>query len=361
VPQVLRAVVADPELHRALGAWLSPGLNRYAPWLLHPLIRAGLAWHFRGVKTVDDFQPRLRVVLKRIIDRSIGELTVSGLDQLDPNQAYLFVSNHRDIVIDPALVNWTLYHAGFQTVRIAIGDNLLSKPYVSDLMRLNKSFIVKRAVKGMREKLKAAVQLSRYIHHCINVDKANVWIAQREGRAKNGYDKTNSAVIGMISLSKPKEQPYADYIRELNIVPVTLSYECDPLDLHKARELYAQAHKGGYKKRAHEDMLSIARGMTGWKGRVHLTYGEVLKGDYERDVDVAEAIDRQVHDHARVFGTHQWAYDALLSDNPELPAGDAESETLRQKVLQARETVRPYLLRQYANAVRMKQGEAPFD
>lgn len=361
VAEVLGAVIADPELHQALGAWLSPGLNRHAPWLLHKLIKLALRWHFRGVRTVADFQPRLRVVLKRIMDKSIGQLTVSGLDKLDPEQAYLFVSNHRDIVMDPALVNWTLYHAGFQTVRIAIGDNLLSKPFVSNLMRLNKSFIVKRSSKGMREKLKAAVQLSRYIHYCINEDKANVWIAQREGRAKNGYDKTNSAVIGMFSLSKPKEQPYADYIRELKIVPVSLNYESDPLDLHKARELYAQVHKGGYKKRAHEDMLSIARGMTGWKGRVHLTYGEVLTGAYERDADVAKAIDEQVHAHCKVFGTNQWAYDALTSGNIDLPAQDSETEKLKQKVQQSRAEIRPFLLRQYANAVRMKAGEAPLE
>lgn len=354
VPLVLKRVLADPEMHAAIGAWVAPGLNRKVPWLLHPLIRLGLAWQFRGIRRVEDFQPRLRGYLKRILDKSVADLTVSGLDSLDPSKGYLFVSNHRDIVMDPAMVNWSLYHAGFKTVRIAIGDNLLSKPFVSDLMRLNKSFIVRRSVKGMKAKLKEAQILSRYIHHCITKDQANVWIAQREGRAKDGYDKTNPAVIGMFSLSKPKDRDYASYIRELNIVPVTISYEVDPLDLSKARELYAQEHKGGYKKKAHEDVQSIARGMTGWKGRVHLAFGEVLNGDYEKDIDVAAAIDAQVHKHYRLYESNEWAHATLHGDHTKPTNADAVK--LAERVAATRDTLKPYMLRQYANAVQMKRG-----
>lgn len=355
---VLKRVLRDPEMHRAIGSWIAPALNRKAPWLLHPLIKAALSWQFRGVDSIDDFQPRLRRYLKRILDKSVDELSVSGLETLDPDKAYLFVSNHRDIVMDPAMVNWSLYHAGFQTVRIAIGDNLLSKPFVSDLMRLNKSFIVKRSVKGMKEKYRAAQKLSRYIHYCINEDNANVWIAQREGRAKNGYDKTNPAVIGMISLSKLKGKSMTDYVRELNIVPVAISYEVDPLDLNKARELYAQEHKGGYRKRANEDVQSIARGMTGWKGRVQLTFGDVLSGEFETDDDVAAAIDEQIHRLYRVFETNEWAYGQVVGE-PIEPANDNVRQ-LASRVASAREELRPYLLRQYANAVKMKRGEEPF-
>lgn len=358
VPAVLKRVLADPEMHATIAAWVAPRLNRRAPWLIRPLVRIGLLWQFRGIRTVSDFQPRLRGYLQRILDRSVTDLTVSGLDSLDPDRAYLFVSNHRDIVMDPAMVNWALYHGGFQTVRIAIGDNLLSKPFVSDLMRLNKSFIVKRSVKGMKEKYKAAQRLSRYIHHCINVDNANIWIAQREGRAKDGYDKTNPAVIGMFSLSKPKERGLTDYVKELNIVPVTISYEVDPLDLHKARELYAQEHKGGYRKRAHEDMQSIARGMTGWKGRVHLAFGEVLSGDFATDDDVAAAIDEQVHRLYRVYETNEWAH-GELTGQPVVPANDNVKE-LARRVESARDHLKPYLLRQYANALQMRNGEPPF-
>lgn len=357
VPAMLKATVNDVELHSAIASWVAPGLNRKAPWLIRPLVKLVLKWHFRGVRRVDDFQPKLRGFVKRILDKSVADLQVRGLDKLDPNKAYLFVSNHRDIVMDPAMVNWALYHAGFQTVRIAIGDNLLSKPFASHLMRLNKSFIVRRAIKGVKAKWQAAQTLSRYIHHCITVDNANVWIAQREGRAKDGYDRTNPAVINMFSLSKPADRDFGDYIRELNIVPVCISYELDPLDLAKARELHAQQQKGGYRKRAHEDIQSIARGMTGWKGRVQLTFGDVLDGDYESDEAVAKAIDEQVHQLYRVFETNDWAYAALEGEAP-APA-NAEVEQLVRRVGSARDSLKPYLLRQYANAVRMKQGQAP--
>lgn len=357
VPAMLKATLDDGELHAAIAAWAAPGLNRKAPWLIRPLVRLALKWQFRGVRKVEDFQPRLRGFVKRILDRSVSELQVRGLDKLDPNKAYLFVSNHRDIVMDPAMVNWALYHAGFQTVRIAIGDNLLSKPFAAHLMRLNKSFIVRRSVKGVKAKWAAAQTLSRYIHHCIVADNANVWIAQREGRAKDGYDRTNSAVINMISLSKPAERDFGDYVRELNIVPVCISYELDPLDLSKARELHAQQHKGGYRKRAHEDIQSIARGMTGWKGRVQLTFGEVLDGDYQSDEAVAAAIDDQVHQLYRLFETNEWAFAALEGQAP-APA-NSEVEQLAKRVASARDTLKPYLLRQYANAVRMKRGEPP--
>jgi len=354
VTLVLKRVLADPEMHATIGAWVAPGLNRKAPWLLQPLIRLGLAWQFRGIRRVDDFQPRLRGFLKRVLDKSVSDLTVSGLDKLDPGKGYLFVSNHRDIVMDPALVNWSLYHGGFQTVRIAIGDNLLSKPFISDLMRLNKSFIVRRSIKGMKARLTEARKLSRYIHHCIVNDRHNVWIAQREGRAKDGYDKTNSAVIGMFTLSKPKDRDYGSYIRELNIVPVTISYETDPLEQSKARELYAQQHRGGYRKQANEDVRSIARGMTGWKGRVHLAFGEVLDGEFEKDTDVSAAIDAQVHRNYRLSESNEWAHAKLEGDafKPEGP----EARKLAERVETTRDTLQPYVLRQYANAVQMKKG-----
>lgn len=357
VPAMLKATLNDVELHRAIASWVTPGLNRKAPWLIQPLIKLALKWQFRGVRRVDDFQPRLRGFVKRILDKSVSDLQVRGLDKLDANKAYLFVSNHRDIVMDSAMVNWALYHAGFQTVRVAIGDNLLSKPFASHLMRLNKSFIVRRAIKGVKAKWQAAQTLSRYIHHCITVDNANVWIAQREGRAKDGYDRTNPAVINMFSLSKPAERDFAGYIRELNIVPVCISYELDPLDLAKARELHAQEQKGGYRKRTHEDIQSIARGMTGWKGRVQLTFGDVLDGDYDSDEAVAAAIDEQVHQLYRLYETNDWAYASLAGEAP-APA-NAEVEQLARRVGSARDALKPYLLRQYANAVRMKQGQPP--
>lgn len=356
-PTVLKETVNDPELANTIGAWLAPKLNRKMPWLVQPLIKTALKAYFFRVKTIDAFQNKIAPVVARLLKKSVTEFSVHGLERLDKNKAYLFVSNHRDIVMDPAMMNWALHQNGFQTVRIAIGDNLLTKPFSSNLMRLNKSFIVKRGLKGMKARFKAAQELSKYIHFSILEEQANVWIAQREGRAKDGYDRTNSAIIGMFSLSKPKTRDYSDYINELNIVPVAISYELDPLDVAKAREVFAIDTRGEYKKRKNEDMTSIAKGMTGWKGRVHLEFGEALTGDFENDDDVAKAIDDQVHKIYRPFETNEWAEAQL--NNEDYSLVNANVEKLKMRVQRAPDELKPYLLKQYANGMRMQRGQEP--
>lgn len=357
VKAVLKETLNDPEFAKTIGSWLTPKLNKKLPWLVQPVIRVVFKAYLLGVSDIEKFQKKLAPFAGLLVRKSIQEYSVHGLEKLDPKKAYLFVSNHRDIVMDPAIVNWALYNNGFDTVRIAIGDNLLTKTFSSNLMRLNKSFIVVRGLKGMKERLRAAQKLSRYIHYSIREDKANVWIAQAEGRAKAGYDKTNSAVIGMFSLSKPKPVAYADYINELNIVPVAISYELDPTDISKARELYAHATEGSYKKRKHEDMNSIAKGMTGWKGRVHLEFGDVLNGDYEKDSDVAQLIDEQIYKLYRPFETNEWA-EAQLEGRDITPANSAV-EQLATRCEKLNENVKPFLLKQYANGMRMKQNKGP--
>ena len=164
----------------------------------------------QGVNDVGGFQQIIGHYWWNLLDKQTDKITVSGLDQLDSNGAYLYICNHRDIAVDPALVGLSLDRAGHSTPRIAIGDNLLSKPFTSDLMRLNKSFIVKRSVNGRREKLKALMQLSSYIRHSITSENSSIWIAQREGRAKDGLDRTDTALIKMLALGKPKEQEFAE-------------------------------------------------------------------------------------------------------------------------------------------------------
>lgn len=357
VKSVLRETLNDPALAKAICSWISPGLNREIPWLIRPVVRLALKVYFSRVTTIEGFQKKLAPIVGRLLKKSVEEFSVHGLERLDKKKAYLFVSNHRDIVMDPAMLNWALHENGFQTVRIAIGDNLLSQPFSSNLMRLNKSFIVKRGLKGMKERFKAAKELSSYIHFSILEEQANIWIAQREGRSKDGFDRTNPAVIGMFSLSKPKIRDYSDYINELNIVPVAISYEIDPLDTAKARELYSQETKGEYKKSKNEDMRSIARGMTGWKGRVHLEFGDVINGSFENDDDVAALIDEQVHRIYKPFETNEWAEKTLNGEVVEV--SNKNVLQLKERVDSAREEIKPYILKQYANGMRMRRGEAP--
>lgn len=239
--------------------------------------------------------------MDRMIEQTTHNITVSGLEQLSPDKAYLFISNHRDIAMDPALVNWCLHHQGFDTVRIAIGDNLLRKACATELMKLNKSFIVKRGAKGPREMLKNFSQLSAYIKHSLQ-QKQSIWIAQKEGRAKDGNDETEPAILKMFYMEgKKRGEDFASYMAGLNIVPVCLSYEYDPCDVDKINELWQKQTQGRYQKAEFEDIDSIIKGIVGLKGRVHVAFAAPLTAIPSEPEQLAEVIDQQIWQQYRLF------------------------------------------------------------
>lgn len=321
VRPTLDRMLADQEFIDAVTRLKFPTMNNWLGWMLKPLVRKRLSQQLASIKDVEGFQSVVEKYMAGMIATRVNNLTVSGLEKLDKHSAYLFISNHRDIAMDPAFVNWVLYHNDCNTLRIAIGDNLLTKPFASDLMRLNKSFIVNRSAKAPREKLKAAKHLSAYIYHSIVNENANIWIAQREGRAKDGKDKTNSAVLGMIMLNKPKDEALADYAKKLRIVPVSISYELDPCDAAKARELYLHRTEGSYQKEEHEDVRSIAMGIAGNKGNVHLAFGDVLDGDYQDNDEIVAALDHQILGNYVLHATNCFAYEMLHGSVPKVNYG----------------------------------------
>lgn len=322
-PTLLR-LLEDNEFIDTIIKLKFPKFKRLAAAIYRPLVRSALRREVKGVETVAGFQAKIESYLGRNLDETTSALTTSGLDKLEKNKAYLFVSNHRDIAMDPALVNWVLYQNGFQTLRIAIGDNLLTKPFASDLMRLNKSFIVNRSAKSPRDKLKAAKKLSQYIHHSLVEDKANIWIAQREGRAKDSLDVTNRAIISMLMLNKPKAMAFGDYLGALNIVPVSISYEFDPCDVAKARELTIKAETGSYEKAQHEDVQSIATGIMGQKGRVHVAFGQPFGTDFEDVEAVATMLDSEIAKRYVLQPTNCIAQLIQSGAAPVLPVGDTQ-------------------------------------
>ena len=336
VRAVLDRLVADPELHDTITRMKFPRLARWLRLLLRPPVEKRLRRVFAGVEDVNGFQRVIGDHWWPLMERQTKQISVSGLEQLDPQQSYLYICNHRDIAVDPALVGLSLDRAGRDTMRIAIGDNLLSKPFTSDLMRLNKSFIVKRSVNGRREKLQALLQLSSYIRYSINVEKSSIWIAQREGRAKDGLDRTDTALIKMLALSKQKEQGFAEAMAELNIVPVTLSYELDPCDADKARELYELGRHGSYEKAKHEDLQSIYKGIVGEKGHIHVAFGEPLQmAELESADTMAAAIDRHVIENYHQHATNLIAYQTLHGRHPKVDAMKAALNRSEQQWAQS--------------------------
>jgi len=362
VAEVLARLSRDSELLNALTRFRLPRMARWAPPLARALASYAVRREVSDVSTVYDFQMRIASYMERMIRTSTDSFDVSGLDKLDGDSAYLFIGNHRDISLDPAFVNYALYLAGRDTVRIAIGDNLLKKPYVTDLMRLNKSFIVPRSARGKRAMLAAYQQLSAYIRHSITEDEHSIWMAQREGRAKNGIDRTDSAIIKMLTMARrnsDRQAAFGDAIAELKLVPVSISYEYDPCDLQKAQELHDVEHQGSYAKSEFEDIQSIVAGITGHKGRVQLHFGTPIGNDMATPDEVAAEIDRQVIGGYRLFPSHYLALDAL-GDAPELVARKAitrqDKERFQARLAGVPEHLKPYWLAQYANPVKHKAG-----
>lgn len=362
VPAVLARLLADPAFLAVLARFRFPRLAGPFGWLLKPLIAHRLRREFGSSASVHSLQEKIEAYIDRTIDKATDGVTFSGTENLAPGSAYLFLANHRDIVMDPAFVNYVVFHNGLKTPRIAIGDNLLQKPFVSDLMRLNKSFIVHRSITGRREKLASYQLLSAYINHSIREDGESIWIAQAEGRAKDGDDRTDSAILKMFHMSR-KDEPFAEVIARLNLTPVSISYEYDPCDQAKARELYIRATTGTYEKAPGEDDASIALGITGYKGRVHLHFSSQPGANFADAKQLAAEMDRQILTGYRLFPVHYLAYAQWQDADPQLqvPAastlfGSAELEKATrewQRRLQAcPEEQRPYLVMQYAMPVR---------
>jgi hypothetical protein len=362
VRPVLERLLADEAFLSTLTHYRFPRLAGPLGWLLRPVLAHYLRREIQGVDSVAALQTRIEPYVDRSIEKASDGISYSGLENLHKGRAYLFLSNHRDIVMDPAFVNYALYHAAHPTPRLAIGDNLLQKPFVSDLMRLNKSFIVHRSISGRREKLAAFQTLSAYINHSIRDEQASIWIAQAEGRAKDGDDRTDSAILKMFHMSR-KDEAFAQVMADLHLVPISISYEYDPCDLAKARELYIRASTGSYSKAPGEDDASIAQGITGHKGRVHLHFCNEIRTPDNDARQLAQRIDAEILGHYRLFPVNYLAYamweerDAQLAvpaagelfDAAELARAQAEWQR-RLDACPAEQ--RPYLVMQYANPVR---------
>lgn len=361
VPAVLQRLLAHPGLLDAVARLSAPRLARLCgPWL-RPAVRWALARQVRGVGDVAGFQAVVERYMRRMVESTTTQFSVSGLERLDAGRAWLFMGNHRDIALDPAFVNFALYSSGRDTVRIAIGDNLLTRDYVSDLMRLNKSFIVRRSAKGPRQMLAAYQELSGYIRHSLLAEHSSVWIAQREGRAKDGWDRTEPAIVKMLGIARPKGEPFEDFVAALGIVPVAISYEWDPCDAGKAHELCVRAAEGSYAKAEHEDVDSIARSITSRKGAVHVAFGQPLGAGYATPEEVAAEVDRQVLALYRVQPSNLCAYRLAEGRLPEgfedeADSADAAEPAFRTRLEALPEAERPFLLDMYANPLRNRDA-----
>jgi len=316
---------------------------------------AYIAGILEKIETYDDFQQRITagIFLPIIIQKSVNTFSFSGTEHTSKDLAYLFMSNHRDIVLDCALIDLALLKGDRMPCEMAIGDNLLTNQFVTDLFKLNGGVTVRRTL-PMREKYLESIRLSSYFVELISEENKSIWVAQKSGRAKDGLDITTPAIIKMLHLSqKSKGRSFSEVINSCRIVPVAVSYEYDPCDLIKAGEEVARIKSGEHTKKRYEDLISISRGMKGYKGNVHIAFGKPIQGEFENSDQVAQEVDRQIHQLYRLWPTNLFVYDYLEgTDTFASSYQDFDSEAFLYRFKGAREDVRLYALNAYANPVR---------
>ncbi|MCF6357921.1 MAG: 1-acyl-sn-glycerol-3-phosphate acyltransferase [Draconibacterium sp.] len=260
-------------------------------------------------------------LLRMIINKTSDGLTCTGLENLDKDKPYLFISNHRDIVLDAALLNYLIFENGMNTTQIAIGNNLLLYKWIEHAVKLNGSFIIKRNLPP-RELLEASKKVSHFIRNSVVNNNLSVWIAQREGRTKDGFDKTQVSLLKMIDMSNGKS--ISEGFNELNIVPVSISYEIEPCGLAKMKELIKSEHYG-QKKTSKDDLKSMSMGLFNPKGRMRFSFGKPLGVDFKdtktkaeqnnQVENIAKLIDTQIYKNFKLWPSNYVAYDLLMQEH----------------------------------------------
>jgi 1-acyl-sn-glycerol-3-phosphate acyltransferase len=299
----------------------------------HPMMKALMNFTFPDVEdevwkeqlrrthSIRDFQCNfIYKSLQKVLEKTSDGLTTSGFEKLDKNTAYLFISNHRDIILDTSLINASLFDHGQIMTASAIGDNLVKKNFLLTLSKLNRNFVVQRGLPP-RELLQSSKLMSEYICRLLRRENRSVWIAQREGRTKDGNDATHQGVLKMLAMGS-NEENQMNYFRKIRIVPVSISYEYDPTDALKMPQLLAEAKQEIYKKEKNEDFITLMSGIMGQKKRIHIHVGDILHSELdaiEAEFDnsnkqiqaLAQAIDDSILSTYKLWPTNYIAYDLL--------------------------------------------------
>ena len=311
----------DTEVKDAIDFLLN---DKWFKIIVEPLI-APITWddfseEMRSCEKIIDFQKNvIYTIIYKFIAGNVEELDLLNPRNIDLNQSHMYISNHRDIVLDAGLFNIILHGKGYDTTEVAIGDNLLIYPWITTLVRLNKSFIVKRNI-PVREVLAASEHLSKYIHKTINKEKQSIWIAQREGRAKDSNDRTQTSLLKMLTLVN-RNQPI-ESLKALDMIPLSISYEYDPCDFLKAKEFQLKRDIPNFVKSKEDDLINMLTGIEGYKGKVYLKLGRPLNekiGSVSPSLkraellqEIADLIDKEIFRNYEIFTPNYIAYDLIL-------------------------------------------------
>ncbi|MEO4004153.1 MULTISPECIES: 1-acyl-sn-glycerol-3-phosphate acyltransferase [unclassified Flavobacterium] len=344
----------------------------------HPMMKALMSFTFPDVDeavwmeqlkrthSIRDFQVNfIYQSVQRVLEKSSDGLTTSGFEKLDPNTAYLFISNHRDIILDTSLLNVSLFDHGMVMTASAIGDNLVQKSFLLSLSKLNRNFLVQRGL-SPRELLQSSKLMSEFMYHLLTKENRSVWIAQREGRTKDGNDATHPGVLKMLAMAC-EGKDVIPFFKKLKIVPVSISYEYDPTDALKMPQLMAEANDEVYIKEKNEDFITLISGIIGQKKRIHIHVGDILDTELDKigaEFDnsnkqiqaLAQVIDDSILSTYRLWPTNFIAYDLLhktdqFSDKYTQKEKQLFERRLEMKLGAEVKTLRDGFLAMYANPV----------
>lgn len=308
---------SDSEFHEKMEELVKePGFKHAVTWVLPDIDFEAFCQGLLAIDNKRDFQVNIMYpFLEMLAKKTTNGISDTGIEHIDINKSYTMITNHRDIVLDASFMNLALLRRNYRTTEVAIGNNLLIYPWIEDLVRLNKSIVVKRDV-SMRQALEAAEQLSGYIHFALTQKHESVWIAQRQGRAKDSSDGTQESLIKMLGIAGGKD--YLDNILEASLLPVAISYEFDPNDYLKAREFLLKKKFPDFKKSQRDDLFSMETGLLQNKGRVHFSFTPCINDEVEklRGLDkieqvegICKLIDGNIHRHYRIYPCNYIAYD----------------------------------------------------
>lgn len=299
-----------------------PGFIHAIRYIMPDIDYDGFAKQLLSVHNTTEFQHVvMRPFLERLAANTTASISSSGLDNIDRTHAHVFITNHRDIVLDASFLNLCFMRNNLATTEIALGDNLLIYDWIESLVKLNKGFIVKRNLR-LTKAFEAAKHLSAYIRHCIVDKETSIWIAQREGRAKDSNDRTQESLIKMLGMSAAVGESLLDAIMKLHLTPTAIAYEYDPTDYLKVREYLHKRRDPEFRKSPHDDLLSMETGILGFKGRVHFAVSECINQRLVRDSAgitdknelvrlVCHIIDECIHGSYYIYPINYVAYDML--------------------------------------------------
>ena len=318
------APLYDHEVEQAIQELLvDPGFKHAVTYVIPDIDWDDFSKQMSSFRTKKDFQLNMIYpVVSWLGKKCSTAIKTENWDNLSKTKQHVILSNHRDIVLDAGLLNISRFENGFDTTEIAIGDNLLIHPWIDKLVRLNKSFIVKRGV-SIKEQLMSSKHLSEYIHYDINEKGESVWIAQREGRAKDSDDRTQDSLLKMLTLHG-KEGSFVQNLKSLNLVPLSISYEYDPCDYLKAREFQLKRDIPDYKKTQRDDLLNMEIGILGQKGEIVFRFGKCINDkldkitETDKRLQVEQAvkiIDKEIHSNYEIFAGNYVAHDLLFNES----------------------------------------------